>query len=80
MKGILWIAAIALLGLLTSGCASTQTSANNPFPHESWYSDLEPFSKDRVTDWALFDLGYPTYPDFKDPADDPFYDLKQLFK
>ena len=80
MKGILWIVAISLLGLVTSGCASTRVGADNPFPHEPWYSDIKPFSEDEVTDWALFDLGYPNLPDFGDPAEDPFNDLKQLFK
>jgi hypothetical protein len=69
-----------LLGLLALGCATTRTVDELTYPYDPWYADLQPFSKDRTTDWALFDLGYPNLPDLRERSSNPLYDLRVLFR
>ncbi|HPA44801.1 MAG TPA: hypothetical protein PLZ55_02190 [bacterium] len=77
------IALVLLIGFLFAGCASmkkARTAGLGVYPHDPWYSDLVPFSEDELTDWAVFDLGYPTMPDFNETTENPAYDLYILFR
>ncbi|HOE11693.1 MAG TPA: hypothetical protein PLQ35_03950 [bacterium] len=74
---------VLLTGFLFAGCASmkkARTEGLGVYPHDPWYSGLVPLSKDEFTDWAIFDLGYPTLPDFNDTTENPVYDLYILFR
>ena len=80
MNSILRLLIAVLVGLALTGCATTRVAEGPSYPYDPWYADLEPFSKDRVTDWALFDLGCPNMPDLRERSDNPLYDLEILFK
>jgi hypothetical protein len=81
MKSILRMLFFVILGLAAVGCATSRLAQDDTlYPSDPWYADLEPFSKDRMTDWALFDLSYPTMPNLEEPSSNPFYDLKMLLK
>jgi len=75
-----WIVLTACLALCLTGCASMRTVEQIQFASEPWYEELKPFSKTEANEWALLDMGYPNLPDLKEIGDNPFYDLKMIFR
>ncbi len=80
MRSAFWALLVILTAVSLLGCRTTEVVDDLDYPFDPWYADLKPFSKDRTTDWALFDLSYPNLPDLKERSGNPFYDLRILFR